>query len=505
MGHDERSGLRVGRRSGRRFHERALYCRWGSDGVGCGDRNRLPYTRAVIPRYTPPDIAAVFSEDARLQQWLQIELLACEGWAQEGTVPTDALDHLRALRVDVDRVRALEAEQGHDVAAFVSALQESAGPAGRWIHLGLTSSDIVDTALAAQLRDALRIVDSDAGAVEEALADAAVLHRRTVMVGRTHGVHAEPFTLGVKLAAHFDEVRRARRQLSVAAAEIAVGQISGAVGTHATVPPIVEEHVCAGMGLAPAPVATQVLARDRHAAVLCAMAVLGAVIERLATTVRLLQITEVDEVREPFSLRQKGSSAMPHKRNPILAERLCGLARVLRGHAVVGLENVALWHERDITHSSSERIVLPDACAVLAYMLRLAGRVVVGLEVDAMAMRTNLERHGGVVFSQQVLTALIRDGGWSRERAYRLVQGLARRARAGEQGFRALVDADPQIGEALAPDRLAACFDSDAFVTCTDATFQRLGLDGRTVAPARPAADGMELAAEANLGGGRLV
>jgi adenylosuccinate lyase len=430
----------------------------------------------VIPRYTPKEIAETFSDESRLQRWLEVELLACEGWAQIGVVPEAAIPVLRTARIEPERIRELEEQQGHDLAAFVAAIQETVGEEGRYLHLGITSSDVVDTALATQLRDAWRIIDADAGRLEAALAAQAVAHRRTIMPGRTHGVHAEPLTLGVKLANHYDEVRRSRARLATAGAEVSVGQISGAVGTHATVAPEVEEHVCRQLGLQVAPTATQVIARDRHAAFVCAIATLGAVLERLATTVRLLQITEVGEAEEPFSRTQKGSSAMPHKRNPILSERICGMARTLRGYASTALENVALWHERDISHSSAERVILPDACALIDGMLRLATTVVAGLQVDAARMLANVDRDGGIVFSQRVLTALITDAGWPRERAYRTVQELALRARAGEGKFRQLVR-ESEAGRELGAERLQRCFDLGAYQDPIDVTYRRLGLE----------------------------
>jgi adenylosuccinate lyase len=459
----------------------------------------------VIPRYTPLEIAQIFSDESRLQRWLDIELLASEGWAELGRVPQDVLPALRRARIDKDRIDQLEAEQGHDVAAFVAAVQETLGDEGRFIHLGLTSSDIVDTALATQLRDAAAIIDKDAGELEQALARQAEKHRLTLMMGRTHGVHAEPLTLGVKLANHYDEVRRSRERLHAAAAEVAVGQVSGAVGTHTSVPPQVEEHVCRGLGLGVAPASTQVLARDRHASFVSALAILCAVLERLATTIRLLQITEVDEAEEPFSERQKGSSAMPHKRNPILCERICGIARVLRGHAMTAMDNVALWHERDISHSSAERVILPDACALTAYALRLATRVVTGLRVRPENMRAHVDAFGGIVFSQRVLGALIVEAQWPRERAYRTVQALARRARDGEAGFRELVESDKEVREALGPDHLANAFDVQAFLHHIDDAYDRLGLStaaGAAQQHTEPAPQ--ELAVEAGLGGGRL-
>ena len=457
----------------------------------------------MIRRYTPPEIAEIFSDESRLQRWLDIELLASEGWAELGRIPQDALPKLRRARIDSDRINQLEAEQGHDVAAFVAAVQETLGDEGRFIHLGLTSSDIVDTALATQLRDAAAIIDKDAGELEQALARQAERHRLTLMMGRTHGVHAEPVTLGVKLANHYDEVRRSRERLHAAAAEVAVGQVSGAVGTHTSVSPQVEEHVCRGLDLEVAPITTQVLARDRHASFVSALAILCAVLERLATTIRLLQITEVDEAEEPFSERQKGSSAMPHKRNPVLSERLCGMARLLRGHALVALEDVALWHERDISHSAAERVVLPDAFAVLDYMLQLATRVVRGLRVDARRMAENMDWGGGLVFTQRLMTALIDGAGWPRERAYRLVQALALRAREGEAPFRDLVRGSEEVGAVLDATRLDEVFDFAAYTRYIDDTYRRLGLPveapGDTTAAARP-----ELAVEAGIGGGRL-
>ena len=457
----------------------------------------------MIPRYAPQQIAKIFSDASRLQRWLDVELLACEGWAELGRIPIEALSTLQGASIDAERIAELEAEQGHDVAAFVAAVQETVGDAGRYFHLGLTSSDVVDTALATQLRDAAEVIDADTESLVAALVEQAERHRLTVMMGRTHGVHAEPLTLGVKLANFVDEVRRARSRLAAATAEIAVGQITGAVGTHASVPPEVEEHVCRGLELTTAPVSTQVLARDRHASFVTALALLGAVLERLATTIRLLQITEVDEVEEPFGRRQKGSSAMPHKRNPILCERVCGLARVLRGYAVTAMEDVALWHERDISHSSAERVILPDACALADYVVRLSTRIVEGLHVKPENMERNLELHGGIVFSQQVLTALIVEAEWPRERAYRAVQSLAARARDDEGPFRDLVANDPEIAEALPASTIARCFDVAPYLAHIDETYRRLGLSTSPTHLA-PAPEPSMLAVEAGLAGGRM-
>ena len=460
----------------------------------------------MIPKYTPLDVAAIFSDESRLRRWLEVELLACEAWSAIGRIPADVLPALRRARIDVDRIAALEAEQGHDLAAFVSGVQETLGEEGRFIHFGLTSSDVVDTALATQLRDAAAILDTDARALESALAAQATRYRLTVMPGRTHGIHAEPLTLGVKFANHYDEVRRSRERLQRAAAEVAVGQISGAVGTHASVPPSIEEHVCTALGLGVAPVTTQVVARDRHASLVTSIALLGAVLERVATTVRLCQQTDVGELEEPFSSKQRGSSAMPHKRNPVLSERIVGLARVLRGYAMTALDDVALWHERDISHSSAERVILPDSVAVLAYMLRLSTRIVNGIRVDEERMLANVERDGGIVFSQPILTALIGEAGWSRDAAYRTVQALAARARSGEAGFRDLVSADAVITAALTPGQLETAFAIENYLAHIDATFRRLGL---SLAETGAAGDtngstpAHHLAAEAGLGGGR--
>jgi adenylosuccinate lyase len=458
----------------------------------------------VIRRYTPPKIADVFSEESKLRRWLEVELLAVEAWASLGAVPAADAAAVRAgARLDPERIAELEREQGHDVAAFVSQVQETLGPEGRHVHFGLTSSDIVDTALATQLRDAALLIDADAQALESALAAAAARHRLTLMPGRTHGVHAEPLTLGVKLANHYDEVRRSRLRLVAAAREVAVGQISGAVGTHNSVPPAVEEFVCGGLGLEVAPVATQVLARDRHASFVSAMAIFAAVLERFATAVRLMQTTEAGEVEEPFAEKQKGSSAMPHKRNPVLCERIVGMARVLRGYTVTALDDVALWHERDISHSSAERVILPDACALMSYMLQLAERVVRGLRVRPENMRRNLDFGGGLMFSQRVLTALV-GAGWLREKAYRLVQSLALEAREGRGGFRDLVSASPEVRAALDDAALAAAFDVSAYLTHVDETYRRLGLPLSEGAPAAAEAERPAVAVEAGIGGGSL-
>ena len=437
---------------------------------------------------------------------LEVELLAVEGWAAIGEIPAaEAAVVRRDARLDPARIAELEAEQGHDVAAFVSQVQETLGPEGRHLHRGITSSDIVDTALATQLRDAAALIDADAAGLEAALSEIAVRHRLTLMPGRTHGVHAEPLSLGVKMANHYDEVRRSRARLAAAAREVSVGQLSGAVGTHTTVSPLVEEHVCRGLGLEVAPAATQVLARDRHAAFVSAMAIFGAVLERLAVAVRLMQTTEAGEVEEPFAEKQKGSSSMPHKRNPVLSERIVGMARVLRGYAMTSLDDVALWHERDISHSSAERVILPDACALMSYMLQLSTRVVRGLRVRSENMQRNLEHGGGLMFSQRVLGALIIEAKWPREKAYRLVQALALEAREGRGGFRDMVRGSAEVADALTPEQLDSAFDVSAYLSHIDDTYRRLGLP--LVEPNGAGVREMErpaVAVEAGLGGGKL-
>jgi adenylosuccinate lyase len=389
----------------------------------------------VIPRYTLPEMAAVWSEETRLGHWVRIEILACEAWAELGRIPGPELKAIRGATVTSDRVEELERTTNHDVAAFVQAAAESVGPAGRWIHFGMTSSDLLDTALAIQLRDAADLLLAKVERLLATVRDRALEHRHTVCVGRTHGVHAEPTTFGHKLAVWAFELDRDRDRLRRAREAVSVGKVSGVVGTYAAADPFVEEHVCRELGLRPAEAATQVIQRDRHAEYVSALAITGATLEKIATEIRHLARSEVREVQEPFAAGQKGSSAMPHKRNPILCERITGLARVLRGNLQAAVEDVALWHERDISHSSVERVILPDSTILLDYMLHLATRVVEGMEVFPERMRRNLEAAGGLVFSQQVLLALV-DRGLSRDEAYGIVQGAAAAAWDRDASFR---------------------------------------------------------------------
>ncbi|MGO8875961.1 MAG: adenylosuccinate lyase [Acidimicrobiales bacterium] len=421
----------------------------------------------MIPRYSLPEMAALFSDEARFACWLEVELLAVEAWAALGVVPAAdaAACRGRAPEIDaafVQRVLDREAVTDHDVAAFVDVVQESIGqPEGSWIHHGLTSSDVVDTALCATLAKAADLLSGALDGLVAALRRRAVEHAGTPMVGRTHGMHAEPTTFGTKLALACLQCDRDRQRLRRARDGIAVGKLSGAVGTYSNIDPAVEGYVCAALGLTPVP-ATQVIARDRHAEYLYACAAIGTTIESLATEIRHLQRTEVAEAEEPFAVGQKGSSAMPHKRNPITSERLVGLSRVLRGYLVAGLEDVALWHERDISHSSVERIVLPDASLATYYAIVRMTRLVDGLVVHADRMSENLlDGSHGLVFSQPVLLALVR-AGLGRDAAYRIVQRDAQRAIEERRGFRDVLEKDPDVEAALAgalPSVLADAFD----------------------------------------------
>jgi adenylosuccinate lyase len=420
----------------------------------------------VIDRYTRPELGRVWTDEARMEAWRQVEVAACE--ETDGPTPEE-LEAIRGATFTVEAVKEREKVTDHDVAAFVDVLAQSAGPAGRWIHFGLTSSDVLDTALALQLRQAGEVILPGARELVGAFAQRAREHRDTLCVGRTHGVHAEPTTFGIKLAGFAFEADRNARRLERAFAQAAVGAISGAVGTYAATSPEFEARVLARLRLEPEPVSTQVVPRDRHAELLQAIALAGAGLERFATEVRHLQRTEVREVEEPFKEGQKGSSAMPHKRNPIVSERITGLARVLRGNASAAVENVALWHERDISHSGAERVILPDSTILVDYMQHLGLRVVRGMTVHADRMRENLELTSGALFSQRVLLALV-EGGMQRDEAYRIVQSLAQRAWDERTPLRDLLAAEP-AAEGLDLD---AIFDYDHFVRHADTIFARL-------------------------------
>jgi adenylosuccinate lyase len=422
----------------------------------------------VIPRYTREEIGAVWTQQRRMETWLQVELAATDAWAAEGVVPQEAAKACRErASFTVEAVEERERTTGHDVAAFVDVVSASIGEEGRWLHYGLTSSDVLDTALALQLRDAGEVILRGARAYRDALVARAREFEDTLCVGRTHGVHAEPTTFGLRLASFAFEADRNLQRLENAFEQAAVGNLSGAVGTYASVPPSVEARVMEALGLTAEDVSTQVVPRDRHAVVLARIAIAGGGLERFATEIRNLQRTEVREVEEPFGAGQKGSSAMPHKRNPILAERLCGLARVLRGYSQVGIENIALWHERDISHSGAERVVIPDATIGLDYMQHIATRIVEGMTVHTDRMRENIELTHGALFSQRALTALV-ESGMTRDNAYRLVQESAQRAWDEGTSFRELIAAAaPQLD-------LDAVFDYQAYLEHVPEVMARL-------------------------------
>lgn len=426
----------------------------------------------MISRYSRPEMAAFFGDESRLTTWLEVELAACEACEAAGIVPSGTAGRVRdRVRLDAARALEIEAEVHHDVIAFLSMVAESAGEDARHLHHGMTSSDLVDSALGLTIRRAGELLLRELGRLREALIEQALRHRRTVMVGRTHGVHAEPITFGLKVLSWATEVARAERRLARAVDEAAVGKLSGAVGTFAHLPPEVEGDFCRRLGLTPEPVATQVVARDRLAAVLGGLALVGAALERAATAIRLLQRTETAEVFEPFGRGQKGSSAMPHKRNPVLCERLCGMARLLRAYAGAGLENVALWDERDIAHSSVERVIVPDAFLVADYGVDLLRRVVEGLDVRADRMKKNLESTRGLVFSQRVLLTLV-EAGVARDEAYRRVQRHALAAFEGGEDFRERARRDPEVGGVLG-SRFDSCFDVAPYLSHLDVLFER--------------------------------
>jgi adenylosuccinate lyase len=414
----------------------------------------------MIPRYTPKEFAELWSDATRFAIWLEVELAACEAMESAGLVPAGTAATLRDkhLALDPGRILAIEETTRHDVIAFLTHVEELAGPPARWLHRGMTSSDVLDTSLAILLVRACDSLITRLDALGEALAKRAREHARTPMIGRSHGIHAEPTTFGVALAGHLAEIKRGRLRLQRAREEIAVGKIAGAVGTYAHLSPEIEERALARLGLRPETVSTQVVARDRHAAFFSALASVAAGIERLATNVRHWQRTEVGEAEERFSAGQKGSSAMPHKRNPILSENLCGLARVVRAAVLPALENVALWHERDISHSSVERMIAPDATATLAFMLDRARSLVEGLVVYPARLKENLDRTGELFYSEAVMIALVGKG-LPRQRAYEMVQRNAMQVFHGNGVFRTLLGQDPDIGAQLTPAELDECFD----------------------------------------------
>jgi adenylosuccinate lyase len=429
----------------------------------------------MIGRYTLPAMGALWSDEARFQQMLRVEIAVARAQAKRGVVPSEALASIEArARIDVVRIAELERTTEHDVIAFVSQVAESVGAEGRYLHLGLTSSDVVDTALALQLRAAGELLVADADRLLAALAVRARSEAGTVMMGRTHSVHAEPTTLGLKLAGWAFELHRGRVRLATAVEEIGTGKISGPVGTYSHVDPDVEAEVLGALGLRVDPVSTQIVQRDRHAALLAAIAIVGGSLERFATEIRNLQHTEIGELQEPFKAGQKGSSAMPHKRNPILSERIAGLARLLRGYAGTALENQPLWHERDISHSSAERVILPDATILLDYMLVKMTGLIEGLLVREERMRENIERGLGLHASSRVLVALVEQGGLGREEAYAIVQRGALRAADERRPLRELLATDPAVAQRLSLHQLDSCFDDAVFLRHVPTVIARL-------------------------------
>lgn len=429
----------------------------------------------MIDRYTRPAMGSVWSEDRKIQAWLAVEKAACEGWHRRGRIPDWAIDAIRSSSCNLQRMQEIERETDHDVIAFLRAAGETAGEASRFIHLGMTSSDVVDTGLAFQVKEAGELLDRALIKLTEVVGRRAVEHKDTLTIGRTHGIHAEPTTFGLKLAIWYDELRRHKRRLDLAREDMAVGKISGAVGTHAHVPPDLEEEVCETLGLKAAPASNQVLQRDRHAFFMSVLAGIGATLDKMATELRHLQRTEVRETQEPFAAGNQGSSAMPHKRNPHASERISGLARLLRGYATTAFENVALWHERDISHSSTERVIFPDACIVLDFMLAEMTEIVRDLQVFPERMRRNLDSTGGLIYSQRVMLALV-DAGVDRQDAYKLVQRYALQSWDTGESFRELLAQDPIVSAHVDPIALDSIFDPADQLRHVDAVFARLGL-----------------------------
>lgn len=431
----------------------------------------------MIDRYTRPEMGAIWTEENRFKAWLEVEILACEAWAELGEIPKEDVKKLREnASFNIDRIKEIEEETRHDVVAFTRAVSETLGDERKWVHYGLTSTDVVDTALSYLLKQANTIIRKDLENFIEILKNKAIEHKFTVMMGRTHGVHAEPTTFGLKLALWYEEMKRNLERFNQAAAGVEFGKISGAVGTYANINPFVEQYVCEKLGTQPAPISTQTLQRDRHAHYMSTLALIATSIEKFAVEVRGLQKSETREVEEFFAKGQKGSSAMPHKRNPIGSENMTGLARVIRGYMMTAYENVPLWHERDISHSSAERIILPDATIALNYMLNRFGNIIKNLTVYPENMKRNMDRTLGLIYSQRVLLALI-DKGLSREEAYDTVQPKTAESWENQVPFRGLIEEEPKITSLLSAEEIADCFDYNYHLQHVDTIFERLGLN----------------------------
>lgn len=430
----------------------------------------------MIDRYTRPEMGAIWTEENRFKAWLEVEILACEAWSEIGDIPKEDVQKIREkASFDIDRIKEIEEETRHDVVAFTRAVSETLGEERKWVHYGLTSTDVVDTALSYVLKQANQILQKDLENFIVILTNKAKEHKYTVMMGRTHGVHAEPTTFGLKLALWLEEMKRNLERFKMAASDVEFGKISGAVGTYANIDPFVETYVCEKLGLKPAPISTQTLQRDRHAFYMSSLALIATSIEKFAVEIRGLQKSETREVEEFFAKGQKGSSAMPHKRNPIGSENMTGLARVIRGYMTTAYENVPLWHERDISHSSAERIILPDATIALNYMLNRFGNIVKNLTVYPENMKRNMDRTLGLIYSQRVLLALI-DKGMSREEAYDTVQPRAMEAWEKQVQFRSLIESDEKISGLLSEAEIDDCFDYHYHIKHVDMIFERLGL-----------------------------
>jgi adenylosuccinate lyase len=429
----------------------------------------------MIERYSRPQMKKVWSDDSKYKKWLNVEIAVCEAWSELGVIPREAIPKIKLARINHKRMAEILKETHHDMTAFIGSISESLGPESRFIHLGLTSSDVMDTALSLQLVEAADILDKDIAELIEVLALKAIRHKYTVIMGRTHGIHAEPTSFGLKMALWVEEMRRNRRRLAEAKNIITVGKISGAVGTYATLSPELEEKACAKLKLAPAPISNQVLQRDRHAQFSATLAIIAGSLEKFATEIRNLQRTETREVEEPFAAGQTGSSAMPHKRNPELCERVCGIARLMRGYAMTALENMALWHERDISHSSTERIILPDGCLVLDYAFAIFTSVMRDLNIYKQKMADDLQITHGLIFSQRVMLTLI-DKGLSRDQAYKTTQRLAMKSWKEAKSFKKLLLDDRDISAWISPEEIEGLFDTAYYLRHTDEVFQRLGL-----------------------------
>jgi adenylosuccinate lyase len=430
----------------------------------------------MIERYTRPEMGAIWTEENRFKAWLEVEILACEAWAELGVIPKEDVELIRKnASFDIQRIKEIEEETRHDVVAFTRAVSETLGEERKWVHYGLTSTDVVDTALSYLIKQANQILLRDLENFIEILKEKAREHKYTVMMGRTHGVHAEPTTFGLKMALWYEEMKRNLERFKQAAAGVEVGKISGAVGTYANIEPFVEKYVCEKLGLTPSPISTQTLQRDRHAHYIATLALIATSIEKFAVEIRGLQKSETREVEEFFAKGQKGSSAMPHKRNPIGSENMTGMARVMRGYMLTAYENVPLWHERDISHSSAERIIIPDATIALNYMLNRFGNIIKNLTVFPENMKRNMDRTLGLIYSQRVLLALI-DSGLTREEAYDLVQPKAMEAWEKQIPFRQLIEAEEKITSRLTKEQIDDCFDYRYHLKHVDTIFNRLGL-----------------------------